>query len=439
MSNFKVGDWVKVLDKGQSFYGYTNFFFENNLNEFASKYARKSTVNGEHYQIVGIGKHSDQHDYYGPLYVLQAQDGEIYLMHNGCPHDPSKGFELTGPPIATPKFQIGDKVVPVSKSIGVERDPNKEQNWIDSKERGYFYMMGYRNKNGEVYCLCSSQNKHKRGNHYLESDLRPYAEPTPKPKFKPGDRIRIKPMSEIKMIVDAGPVFAGWSLGMTEYTEKVYTVAHLMGEINGVFGYHLREILYSWDERFLDLVVDEPEVKKEYPKEIDGEWVGDKSVFKVGDRVRVKETDIEELKGKAGIVKGIMMDGVSYGVEFDESFPRGHGMFGFALMCGEKGRDRHCRWFNASKLELLPPINHCPQNKTISRIYTTVPDFHLIEGQTIFNGPATVCVLEYDGEQFKGVAKCNPADQWNETTGQIIAIERAAIKLSEYRIAQAIK
>ena len=152
--------------------------------------------------------------------------------------------------------------------------------------------------------------------------------------------------------------------------------------------------------------------------------------FQVGDRVRVKTLRNE---GKIGIIRDI--EGSCSGVEYQEK-----------LTCPSKKWNskfpdkKDYGWYEFSQtLELLPPINHCPQNKTVNGTCATVPDLHLVEVQTIFNGPATVCVLKYDGEQFKGVAKCNPADQWNETIGQIIATERAAIKLSEYRIAQAMK
>jgi hypothetical protein len=85
------------------------------------------------------------------------------------------------------------------------------------------------------------------------------------------------------------------------------------------------------------------------------------------------------------------------------------------------------------------PINHCPQDKATSGHGVTLPDFIHVPIKIIHNGPATICVLSYDGKQFKGTAKCNPADTYDEATGQIIACERATIELSKYRIAQATK
>ncbi len=319
---------------------------------------------------------------------------------------------------AEPKFKVGDKVVPVSKNVWFIGDPEPDcTSWKNGKFQKEFLTIKRLANNdvrtlrgkidgGQIY-LCD-------GDYYLESDLRPYVEPTPKPKFKPGDRIRIKPMSEIQMIVDAGPVFGGWSHGMTEYTEKVYTVQRFINGMDGVFGYRLREIFYSWDERFLDLVVDEPEVKKEYPKELQVEWVGGQPKLKVGDRVRVKSN------GRVGTIKGIQDKWPPYiGVEFDEPIFNGHN-FNDHL---PKGKDGHCYFYNEGQLELLP-INHCPEDKTVTVQTITVE----------FKGPKTICTIKNQFGTFKGRAKCHPTDQWNEKTGADLALERAVEKFNEYQL-----
>ena len=320
-------------------------------------------------------------------------------------------------PKPEPKFSIGDKVYPVSKTVPeFEKDIEDDAHWRNSKQRGYFFVTDIdENKTkatGETVYICNYRDGYADGNYFFESDLRPCVEPTPKPKFKPGDRIRIKPMSEIQMIVDAGPVFGGWSHGMTEYTEKVYTVQRFINGMDGVFGYRLREIFYSWDERFLDLVVDEPEVKKEYPKEIDGEWVGGQPKLKVGDRVRVKSN------GRVGTIKGIQDKWPPYiGVEFDEPIFNGHN-FNDHL---PKGKDGHCYFYNEGQLE-LPPHNHCPEDKTVPVQTITIK----------FKGPETICTIKNQFGTFKGKAKCHPTDQWNEKTGADLALGRAVEKFNEY-------
>ncbi len=66
-----------------------------------------------------------------------------------------------------------------------------------------------------------------------------------------------------------------------------------------------------------------------------------------------------------------------------------------------------------------PPLNHCPEPKTITESGATFT----------FNGPATVCIIEVDGRKFKGVAKCAPEDTWNEVTGKGWAGIRALRKV----------
>ena len=69
-------------------------------------------------------------------------------------------------------------------------------------------------------------------------------------------------------------------------------------------------------------------------------------------------------------------------------------------------------------IELFPPINLCPEPKTIteSRTFT-------------FKGNKTICTLEIDGKKFKGSARCNPAHEWDEKEGRNRAEIRAIRKL----------
>lgn len=47
----------------------------------------------------------------------------------------------------------------------------------------------------------------------------------------------------------------------------------------------------------------------------------------------------------------------------------------------------------------------------------------------IVSHPVIVCIIESQGRRFKGKAKCNPNDTWNEELGTKIAKNRALIKL----------
>lgn len=83
MKEFNVGDRVIVKDSGCSFTTYRNFFKENNLEKWEPFYAEHNLIpKGKTYEVVGKGKHN--HDLsYGPLYVLKAEDGKIYIGNNG--------------------------------------------------------------------------------------------------------------------------------------------------------------------------------------------------------------------------------------------------------------------------------------------------------------------------------------------------------------------
>lgn len=165
-AEFAIGDWVKVLDKGFSFSDYVDFFPQNNLERFANRYAKRSTKNGEKYQVVAIGKHITGH--YGLVYVLE-KDNDIYLMHNGCKNG-LPGLKLAEPP--APKFKIGDKVVPVSRSFGI----NNYETIISMMQK-----IGYRHLDVKANATFGNDSIVKAGTPYnnwyfLEADLIPYVE-----------------------------------------------------------------------------------------------------------------------------------------------------------------------------------------------------------------------------------------------------------------------
>lgn len=100
-------------------------------------------------------------------------------------------LEPAEPPKPVPRFSVGDKVVPVSKTVpGFERDIELDIYWRKSKERGYLFVVGIEESltksAGKTVYMCNYPKDAIIGNYFLESDLRPYVEPekepTPEPK-----------------------------------------------------------------------------------------------------------------------------------------------------------------------------------------------------------------------------------------------------------------
>jgi hypothetical protein len=77
--------------------------------------------------------------------------------------------------------------------------------------------------------------------------------------------------------------------------------------------------------------------------------------------------------------------------------------------------------------ELIPyietPKYHAPQNYSCCEIVVNQYD-----RKTIYNGPATICIINLGGKDYKGIAKCAPDDVFNERFGQGLAETRALIK-----------
>jgi hypothetical protein len=83
MREFKVGDRVIVKDSGCSFTTYKDFFKQNGLEQFEGKYTPCHSIPvGKTYTVVGKGKHNTFEARYGPLYLLQSEDGNIYIGNN---------------------------------------------------------------------------------------------------------------------------------------------------------------------------------------------------------------------------------------------------------------------------------------------------------------------------------------------------------------------
>lgn len=232
--DFKVGDWVEVINNYCAFTSYFSFFKENKLEQFANQYAASAPQDGEKYKIIAIGKHSECPDLYGPLYVLGKGD-KVYIV-NGHTTPMEPALKLAEPP-------------------------------------------------------------------------------KPEPKFKPGDKVKIKSVEEMETIRDAGPVCGGLSSEMFSYAGKVLEIKDGPETHDNLIGYYAKTNEFIWDERFLEPFL----------------------------------------------------------------------------------------------------INFCPENKIIKDGPTTF----------IFNGPVTTCIIEFADTKFKGTAKCNPSDKWDEKTGKILAMARA--------------
>ncbi|MFA7171564.1 MAG: hypothetical protein WC180_06245 [Candidatus Paceibacterota bacterium] len=218
-----------------------------------------------------------------------------------------------------PKFAVGDKVVPVSKSVG-----DSFEAWTRHRKRDYVTVQQLPpNKFGNFY-ICNSD-------YFLESDLTPYIEESkpepakeePKPAFNIGDRVRVK---------------------------KDLIVGHKYGDL------HLHAGQMA-DER-----------------------------------------------GREGIVNSVRSHSLSIsGSWFSWDF----GMI---------------------ELIPIPSNNQAPENKTETMLSITFT----------FKGSQTICRIEESGRKFKGSAKCNPGDEWNEQIGKDLSMARAEIKRANHDIRQAI-
>ena len=77
-----------------------------------------------------------------------------------------------------PKFSVGDKVYPVSKTVpGFENNIKEDVHWQKSEPRGYFFVTDideYRTKStGKTVYVCNFRKNTTTGNYFFESDLRP--------------------------------------------------------------------------------------------------------------------------------------------------------------------------------------------------------------------------------------------------------------------------
>ena len=285
-----------------------------------------------------------------------------------------------------PKYQIGDKVVPAGMSW-VNWTLEKYQNYHSDipdflRKNGYLCVSTV--KDGEYQYLCGTDNLRGQ-DRFKESELIPYIEP-PKYKFAVGDKVR------------AIAATNGWD---TVKAGDIGTITHTP-DMHPATGSNLYRADFpnykNWNgkESCFELVVDEPkEVKPEPVKP-----------FGVGDRVKTKLG--------IGIIKDIC-NGFLYGVEFQKELSNGSRRWN-----NNFPQKINFGWyFYKRDMEFFPPINVAPENKTFIESGATF----------ILNGSTTVCIIEAAGRKFKGIAKCEPKDAWDETTGKGWAGIRALRKV----------
>lgn len=135
-------------------------------------------------------------------------------------------------------------------------------------------------------------------------------------------------------------------------------------------------------------------------------------LFKVGDRVRVKQ-DLQIGQGKpdkATVVESMLRHAGKTTIITDT-----YKDFGYCVDC-DNGE-----WAWTSEMLEPFPINYAPENKTVVTQSVTYK----------FEGAKTTCIIQSEFGVFKGCAKCNPTDEWHEETGKRWAYLRANKKMIE--------
>jgi len=187
--------------------------------------------------------------------------------------------------------------------------------------------------------------------------------------------------------------------------------------MNSYYGEWLYAATPGKRKRLAALIRDLPEKKAPEPEP--KIKAGDRVIAISGSRKGMKGKVVEVLRDCVAILYSEKLLNRSH--RFDEKFPdkAGYG------------------WIEPfSWIDLLPqePIFN---NRTEVITFYITPDMEPVLVKTIYSDRTTICILEYDGKKFKGIAKCNPEDGYRERLGKIIAQDRASIELANYRIAHA--
>ncbi len=187
-----------------------------------------------------------------------------------------------------PKFSVGDKVYPVSKTVpGFEDNIKEDVHWQKSEPRGYFFVTDideYKTKStGKTVYVCNFRKNTTTGNYFFESDLRPYVEPEKKwePAFKVGDKVRIDPQLEIEQ----GNPHARVISVMLKYAGKIGTITRITAD--GSFELDIDKNAWFWTkEMFVALppINHCPEDKTVTVQTITIEFKGPKTICTIENR-----------------------------------------------------------------------------------------------------------------------------------------------------------
>ena len=143
----KVGDIVRVVDKGEQYSCYLSFFEENKFTKYINQFIKRGEIkNGEIAEIKAIGKHSRGND----LYVIEA-DNKIYLF-------PKDGLEKVKI-LKQDKYEIGDKVkiVELEKLVKCRYYASPMEKWAGKILTVNFFSVCL-NDNNLSYCLVSEND-----------------------------------------------------------------------------------------------------------------------------------------------------------------------------------------------------------------------------------------------------------------------------------------
>ena len=218
--------------------------------------------------------------------------------------------------ITTPKFKIGDKVTPHSKSVEGFGSLRQSSHWISAQERGqqFLYIAGIRAEHsveGNPCYSLSSDNFRDYGDFFFESDITAYVDPVKKSKtmhelalehldLKAGDRVRVT----MKAANNTLGWRNRWDKDMDGAVGQICTVAD---NLHNAMGVTLRcpdiSLNFSYPAYVLELVERKPETKtmkltKDY------EAVVSKAEIKVGCQTITKEkfTDLVKLAKEVGLI-----------------------------------------------------------------------------------------------------------------------------------------
>lgn len=187
----------------------------------------------------------------------------------------------------------------------------------------------------------------------------------------------------------------------------------------GTVGYCLGSLFSRWDmatdpeerSRIALLIRDLPEKKEQSARK-----------FKVGDKVVPvsKSVGYNTYSTYKTVMRIMQENGCEYLI-----VTRINATFGNSNIVEAENPFSSGYWYFLES-DLIPYVeskNIAPQNYSCCEIVVNQYD-----RETIYNGPATICIINLGGKDYKGIAKCAPDDTFNERFGQGLAETRALIK-----------